>query len=196
MILVSCVNITYSIRVFIFSKIKFFLLFCHFYFYYFVLENFSYLNERIALLSLKCINELKKQGFSDNQLQTEPFLHLRYDGTDCALMCPAVNDSLVSSGTIHGDFLSGFLTRYESFFKITRFYSVNVSCKNMSVIFKSYWFRYQNEFGFTLSGRKIYVDDIRVRGIGKTLLNVDEESNESEEFPKIESVHFFKNYNF
>lgn len=79
------------------------------------LENFSYLNERITVLSSKCIDELKNQGFSDNQLHTEPFLHLRYDGTDCALMCSASKDSLVDFSTAHGDFLSGFLARYNDF---------------------------------------------------------------------------------
>ncbi|XP_025416669.1 5-oxoprolinase isoform X2 [Sipha flava] len=131
-------------------------------------ENLTYLNERINMLSLKCINELKKQGFSDNQLHTEPFLHLRYDGTDCALMCSANNDNLTDSRYVHGDFLSGFLARY------------------------------QNEFGFVLSGRKIYVDDIRVRGIGKTLLNIDSERLESQEFPLIESIKkvYFENFGY
>lgn len=63
-------------------------------------------------MSSKCVDELKKQGFSDNQLHTEPFLHLRYEGTDCALMCPGSYDSTVNPSTIHGDFLSGFLTRF------------------------------------------------------------------------------------
>lgn len=48
--------------------------------------------------------------------------------------------------------------------------------------------RYKNEFGFILSGRKIYVDDIRVRGVGKTLLNIDDEGLESKEPPQVESV--------
>lgn len=39
-----------------------------------------------------------------------------------------------------------------------------------------------------MSGRKIYVDDIRVRGIGKTLLNIDNEELKSEEPSQIESV--------
>lgn len=30
------------------------------------------------------------------------------------------------------------------------------------------YFRYQKEFGFTMPDRKIYVNDVRVRGIGKT----------------------------
>lgn len=67
------------------------------------------------MLSSKCINELKKQGFSNNQLQTEPFLHLRYDGTDCALMCSANKKNSISSDMVHGDFLNGFLTRHIHF---------------------------------------------------------------------------------
>lgn len=87
---------------------------CFFYF----LENFLYLNERITVLTSKCINELKNQGFLDNQIHIEPFLHLRYDGTDCALMCSASYDNLVEFSTAHGDFLSGFLARYSHFFII------------------------------------------------------------------------------
>lgn len=63
-------------------------------------------------MSSKCIDELKKQGFSDNQLHTEPFLHLRYEGTDTALMCSASYDNTVHCSTAHGDFLSGFLARF------------------------------------------------------------------------------------
>lgn len=54
-------------------------------------------------------------------------------------------------------------------------------------------YRYQNEFGFILSGRKIYVDDIRVRGIGKTMLNIENEGFECKEPPQIESVSIFAN---
>lgn len=82
-----------------------------FIYYLFILENFTYLNERIDILSSKCIDELKKQGFSDNQLHTVPFLHLRYDGTDCALMCAANDNDLDNSNTVHRDFLSNFLAR-------------------------------------------------------------------------------------
>lgn len=82
-------------------------------FLFLFVENFAYLNERITVLSSKCLGELKKQGFSDNQLQTESFLHLRYDGTDCALMCSASSNSSISSGMVYGDFLSGFLAKYK-----------------------------------------------------------------------------------
>lgn len=63
-------------------------------------------------MSSKCIDELKKQGFSDNELHTEPFLHLRYDGTDCALMCAARDNDLVNSNSVYRDFLSSFLAKY------------------------------------------------------------------------------------
>lgn len=83
-----------------------------------LLENFEYLNERIIELSSKCIDELKKQGFLDNQLHTEPFLHLRYEGTDCALMCSASNNGTVKSSLVYEDFLNGFLTRFVCCFPI------------------------------------------------------------------------------
>lgn len=68
---------------------------------------------------------------------------------------------------------------------------ITVYCFSSLIYLKLYCSRYQNEFGFILSGRKIYVDDIRVRGIGKTLLNIDSEALESQELPIVESVGFF-----
>jgi hypothetical protein len=75
------------------------------------------------MLTSKCIDELRKQGFSDNQLYTEPFLHLRYEGTDCALMCSASYDGTVNSSLVHGDFLNGFLTRFICCFLIFIIYN-------------------------------------------------------------------------
>lgn len=71
---------------------------------------------RITELTSICINELKNQGFSNSQLHTVPFLHLRYDGTDCAIMCSASNDCVGNSSTVLGDFLSGFLSRYAQYY--------------------------------------------------------------------------------
>ncbi|XP_005089828.1 5-oxoprolinase [Aplysia californica] len=101
-------------------------------------ENFAQLNERIAALEKKCQEELKVQGFDSDHIETQPFLHLRYDGTDCALMCTASPSSDNGMSCGFGDF-------YTSFFN-----------------------RYKTEFGFTLKGRDIYVDDVRVRGVGKS----------------------------
>jgi len=140
-------------------------------------------------LSSKCIEELKKQGFSDNQLHTEPFLHLRYEGTDCALMCSASYGGTINSSTIHGDFLSGFLTR---FLCCCVMFIIGVLINLSLEWFKfEICYRYQKEFGFILSGRKIYADDIRVRGIGKTLLNIDNEEDKTKEPLQIESVSTF-----
>ncbi|KAK5647177.1 hypothetical protein RI129_002069 [Pyrocoelia pectoralis] len=99
------------------------------------LANFPTFDERLDDLSKYCIQELKKQGFSEQNIVCETYLHMRYDGTDCALMCSPAE---IGNGTKHGDFLKSFLDRYNT------------------------------EFGFTIKGRKIIVDDIRVRGIGKT----------------------------
>lgn len=103
-------------------------------------ENYEILKNRLDTLSSECIEKLKKQGFENIIL--EPFLHLRYDGTDCGLMCSprkitkstTVNDNFLE---IYGDFNVTFIERYKT------------------------------EFGFVLQNRKIIVDDIRVRGSGK-----------------------------
>ncbi|XP_050420329.1 5-oxoprolinase isoform X2 [Adelges cooleyi] len=122
-------------------------------------DNFSYLNERISTMRSKCIEELKKQGFSDNQIRVDPYLHLRYDGTDTALMCSAVQNDSTCNNAILQDFLIGFLERY------------------------------RNEFGFTLPDRKVFVDDIRIRGIGQTLLvDSNEETEKAEHIPFAEST--------
>lgn len=103
------------------------------------LENFSAIDERIFSLSEKCEEELKKQGFAGEQIETEPYLHLRYNGTDCALMCgPSIMSSNKASVCSEGDFMKTFINRY------------------------------QTEFGFVLTGRHVMVDDIRVRGVGKS----------------------------
>ncbi len=48
--------------------------------------------------------------------------------------------------------------------------------------------RYQREFGFTISGRPIIVDDIRVRGIGKTELDLETPIKKAADPPRVELV--------
>ncbi|XP_075165148.1 5-oxoprolinase [Haematobia irritans] len=98
--------------------------------------EFSKLNESALQKSLtnlreKCQKVLEKQGFQD--ISIESFLHLRYEGTDCALMCTQSKESR--------DWLDGFE--------------------------KTFLDRYRTEFGFVLQNRRIIVDDVRVRGLGK-----------------------------
>ncbi|XP_057652765.1 5-oxoprolinase isoform X1 [Diorhabda carinulata] len=106
-------------------------------------ENFSYFDKRLFALEEQCRAELLQQGFDENQITLEPYLHLRYEGTDCALMCgPAKTEN---TSPKHGDFMKSFLDRY------------------------------QTEFGFVIQGRVIMVDDIRVRGIGRSDLEGEQE---------------------
>uniref|UniRef100_A0A0B6ZGC5 5-oxoprolinase n=2 Tax=Arion vulgaris TaxID=1028688 RepID=A0A0B6ZGC5_9EUPU len=105
-------------------------------------ENFHQIDARIAALEEECQVELIKQGFDRKHIEKQPFLHLRYAGTDCALMCLAQLPAHEGT-TAHGDFYTSFITRYKT------------------------------EFGFILKDRQIYVDDIRVRGVGKSEASSD-----------------------
>ncbi|XP_054270976.1 5-oxoprolinase-like [Macrosteles quadrilineatus] len=120
-------------------------------------DSFPYLDEQLTALAGQCASKLKAQGFSATQIVTEPYLHLRYAGTDCALMCGPAQDS-DSPATKHGDFEKTFLDRYQS------------------------------EFGFTIPDRTIVVDDIRVRGIGKSLTRPDYQIEKAFEPPAVDTT--------
>ncbi|KAF7725319.1 hypothetical protein EC973_009658 [Apophysomyces ossiformis] len=91
------------------------------------------IQQRVAALVKECTDELSQQGYAN--IQTEVYLNLRYEGTDCALMTLQPADSW--------DFQSEFVNLYTQ------------------------------EFGFSFPDRAICVDDIRVRGIGKTRSSED-----------------------
>ena len=101
--------------------------------------NFAFFDQELEKLTEVCVGELSGQGFSREDIETSAYLHLRYSGTDCALMCTANKaGDTDADGPKAGDFMKTFVDRY------------------------------MTEFGFTLKDRKIIVDDIRVRGVGKT----------------------------
>ncbi|XP_049939893.1 5-oxoprolinase [Schistocerca serialis cubense] len=131
-------------------------------------DSFTYLDERLDALEAECRQKLMEQGFATEQIETEPFLHLRYEGTDCALMCcPRKMSKNSVSECKHGDFKETFLQRY------------------------------QREFGFTIAGRAIVVDDIRVRGIGKSMIDIDHKVETATEPPvpdKVTKVYFEGGY--
>ncbi|KAM8880771.1 5-oxoprolinase [Synchiropus picturatus] len=102
------------------------------------LRCFSELDRRIEQLSRRCLDTLCARGFTSEQIETEVFLHLRYQGTDCALMVTAAGHPSNNHSCQAGDFRLAFTKRY------------------------------MKEFGFTISERPIMVDDIRVRGCGKS----------------------------
>lgn len=65
------------------------------------------------------------QGFTDSQIVVEPYLHLRYAGTDCALM---VSPSSKESQTMkHGDFYAAFVDRFVSIDYIYFKYILNMT---------------------------------------------------------------------
>uniref|UniRef100_A0A7G3ARE1 Putative oxoprolinase n=1 Tax=Lutzomyia longipalpis TaxID=7200 RepID=A0A7G3ARE1_LUTLO len=100
----------------------------------------DFLTQRLDVLCQKCTAKLEGQGFKSDQIVLEPYLHMRYDGTDCALMCSPRKTS-------HGE---------------------NVLIQKYGNFHEAFLERYKTEFGFVISGRKIIIDDIRVRALGKT----------------------------
>ncbi|CAH3017311.1 unnamed protein product [Porites evermanni] len=122
--------------------------------------SFSYLDERIDHLTQKCVEELKSQGFEKSQISTEAFLHMRYSGTDCALMCTAILKDNAPPGEVcrHGDFGQAFNERY------------------------------MREFGFTIPSRQILVDDIRVRGTGHSKTSLAHEVPTATTPPPVKKV--------
>ncbi|KAL8570454.1 hypothetical protein ACOMHN_034489 [Nucella lapillus] len=101
-------------------------------------DNFSEIDQRLDHLVMECVDRLMEQGFPRERISTQVFLHLRYHGTDCALMVPTDSFPATPASSRHGDFLASFLDRY------------------------------QTEFGFTLQDRHVSVDDVRVRGVGRS----------------------------
>lgn len=99
---------------------------------------FPEIDKRVEQLSKRCRDTLRTRGFGSGQITAEVFLHLRYEGTDCALMVTAAGHPSNAQSCQAGDFRSSFTKRY------------------------------LKEFGFTIPDRAIVVDDIRVRGCGKS----------------------------
>ena len=50
--------------------------------------------------------------------------------------------------------------------------------------------RYHTEFGFTLPGRPIVVDDIRIRGVGKAFSETDQLIEQASGPPRVETVSY------
>jgi 5-oxoprolinase (ATP-hydrolysing) len=115
-------------------------------------DNWSNITDRLKHLSKCGSEELAKQGhdrfvmilltigsvlitFSES-IVIEKYLNLRYEGTDCALMCLSNEDTPES-------FTNLFLKKYK------------------------------DQFGFTLPDRPIITDDIRVRALAKSAMNID-----------------------
>ncbi|KAM6412713.1 LOW QUALITY PROTEIN: 5-oxoprolinase [Pluvialis apricaria] len=119
---------------------------------------FPRLDERIAALERECRDALRAQGFAGAQIRTEAFLHLRYEGTDCALMCSAKGHPPTPRSCRAGDFLAAFTSRYLV------------------------------EFGFTIPDRPVVVDDVRVRGTGSSGISCETPLAPSGKPARVETV--------
>ncbi|KAH7326078.1 Hydantoinase/oxoprolinase [Stachybotrys elegans] len=99
------------------------------------------LKSKMDKLREKSRAALREQGFGDDAMQFEEYLGLRYRGTETALMIirPSEADAKEKYGGRDWEYGKAFVDQH----------------------------RY--EFGFTLDDRDIIVDDVRVRGIGKSL---------------------------
>ncbi|KHN96926.1 Hydantoinase B/oxoprolinase [Metarhizium album ARSEF 1941] len=100
----------------------------------------SEIQAKMEKLKKKSRAALKDQGFRDNEIVFEEYLNMRYRGTESALMIikPTDQEAKAHFGGKSWQFGQAFARHH----------------------------RY--EFGFTLDDRDIIIDDVRVRGIGKS----------------------------
>ena len=98
------------------------------------------LQEKMQDLKSKSQETLRDQGFAEDKIEFEEYLNMRYRGTESALMIIKPNKSEIANEYNGDDWAFG----------------------------KSFIKQHEQEFGFTLPDRDIIVDDVRVRGIGKT----------------------------
>lgn len=99
------------------------------------------LQAKMDKLKEKSRATLRDQGFEDGDIVFEEYLNMRYRGTESALMI-----------------VKPFLAEAEE----------NFEGKDWE-FGKAFVKQHRYEFGFTLDERDIIVDDVRVRGIGKSL---------------------------
>jgi 5-oxoprolinase (ATP-hydrolysing) len=98
------------------------------------------LKRKIEELKRKSRNALSEQGFGEGSIVYEEYLNMRYRGTESALMVVKPEKEDVEKEFGGDEWAYG----------------------------KAFVKQHQQEFGFTLPDRDIIVDDVRVRGIGKS----------------------------
>lgn len=133
--------------------------------------NGETLNRQLEQLEKEGRQRLLDQGFEEHLIEIELFLHLRYEGTDGALMCSPraySGDKTELVVTKFGDFYATFLERYRS------------------------------DYGFVIAGRRIIVDDIRCRASGKTIVPTEKTIEAVAGDPVVagETQVFFEDYGF
>lgn len=117
-------------------------------------ESYEKIDERIDYLKEQSRKKLLDQGFTDEQIDYELYLNMRYDKTDFAIMVKPYVTSKSAPYCAQSNFEKAFIDRY------------------------------RREFGFTMYEHAVLVDDIRVRGVGKSHFN-EEIENDKEIQPNL-----------
>jgi 5-oxoprolinase (ATP-hydrolysing) len=108
------------------------------------------LKKKMEDIKQKSAEALRIQGFGDDSIVFEEYLNMRYRGTESALMIikPTKEETKSDFGGKEWEFGKAFIKQHEQ------------------------------EFGFTLPDRDIIVDDVRVRGIGKSFTGLEKTVDE------------------
>lgn len=104
------------------------------------------LQSRMEKLKQKSTASLKEQGFGEKEIVFEEYLNMRYRGTESALMIVKPTQDETEREFNNEDWAFG----------------------------KAFVKQHRYEFGFTLDDRDIIVDDVRVRGIGKSFRHTEQ----------------------
>jgi 5-oxoprolinase (ATP-hydrolysing) len=107
------------------------------------------LQSKMKELKDRSKQRLQGQGFSDDSIVFEEYLNMRYRGTESALMIIKPTEEEVK-GFEGDDWAFG----------------------------KAFVKQHEQEFGFTLPDRDIIIDDVRVRGIGKSFEGMDKTADQ------------------
>lgn len=103
-------------------------------------KTINNLKQKMEELKRKSSSKLQEQGFPKESIAFEEYLNMRYRGTESALMVVRPDHEEAQNQYDGDDWAFG----------------------------KAFIKQHEQEFGFTLPDRDIIVDDIRVRGIGKS----------------------------
>lgn len=130
-------------------------------------DSVADLQSKMEKLKEKSRATLKEQGFEPSEIVFEEYLNMRYRGTESALMIvkPTEVEAKEEFGGKDWQFGQAFVKQH----------------------------RY--EFGFTLDERDIIVDDVRVRGIGKSFRNNEKTVDEQLKTIKRQDVTESKRHN-
>ncbi len=129
-------------------------------------DTVAELKAKMEKLKEKSSSKLQDQGFPKENIVFEEYLNMRYRGTESALMVvkPGKEEAEKDFGGDKWAFGKAFVKRHEQ------------------------------EFGFTLPDRDIIVDDIRVRGIGKTFEGLEKTVDEQLKEIKLTDIGEGKRY--